>query len=360
MRRMTRLMTLLMAVAMLLTLTACGGSAEAPAADAPAADAPAAEAPAADAVVTGVEDGVLTVGMECAYAPYNWTQMDDSNGAVPIANNPGTYANGYDVMIAKKICEANGWELEVMQLDWDSLVPAVQNGTVDAVIAGQSMTADRMAEVDMAGPYYYATIVTLVKADSEYANATSIADLAGKKVAVGSAGSGTEVMARTLLGLYGMTYDDIEEDFLGFGDASTGLKDKTLDAAIIWAGAPTSGLLELGAQNDFYMIDIPADKMAELKASQPFCVEATMDSSIYSGMKNTATTIGVPATICAREDLSEQLVYDFLVATFDNLQTVAESHTQGANLSLETCLMGLESAELHPGAVKFYTEKGLL
>ena len=58
-----------------------------------------------------MEDGVLTVGMECAYAPYNWTQMDDSNGAVPIANNPGSYANGYDVMIAKKICEANGWEL---------------------------------------------------------------------------------------------------------------------------------------------------------------------------------------------------------------------------------------------------------
>ena len=203
----------------------------------------------------------------------------------------------------------------------------------------------------------YNEIVQLVSCDP---NITSIADLAGKKVAVGSAGSGTEVMARTLLGLYGMDYDDIEEDFLGFGDASTGLKDKTLDAAIIWAGAPTSGLMELGAQNDFYMIDIPADKMAELKASQPFCVEATMDSSVYSGMKNTATTIGVPATICAREDLSEELVYNFLKATFDNLQTVAESHTQGANLSLETCLMGLESAELHPGAVKFYTEKGVL
>ena len=116
--------------------------------------------------------------MECAYAPYNWTQSDDSNGAVPISNVPGSYANGYDVMIAKKICEANGWELELVQSDWDSLVPGVQTGTFDAVIAGQSMTAERSEQVDFAGPYFYATIVCLTKADSAFANAASIADLA--------------------------------------------------------------------------------------------------------------------------------------------------------------------------------------
>ncbi len=130
-------------------------------------------------VPSGVEDGVLTIAMECAYAPYNWTQGDDSNGAVPIANVPGSYANGYDVMIGKMICEANGWELEVIQSDWDSLVPGVQTGTFDAVIAGQSMTAERAEQVDFAGPYFYATIVCLTKADSPYASATSIADLAG-------------------------------------------------------------------------------------------------------------------------------------------------------------------------------------
>lgn len=126
-----------------------------------------------------MEDGVLTIAMECAYAPYNWTQSDDSNGAVPIANVPGSYANGYDVMIAKAICEANGWELEVIQSDWDSLVPGVQTGTFDAVIAGQSMTSERAEQVDFAGPYFYATIVCVTKADSPFASATSIADLAG-------------------------------------------------------------------------------------------------------------------------------------------------------------------------------------
>lgn len=203
----------------------------------------------------------------------------------------------------------------------------------------------------------YNELVQLVSCDP---NITSIADLKGKKVAVGSAGSGTEVMARQLLALYDMSYDDIDEDFLGFGDASTGLKDKTLDAAIIWAGAPTSGLLELGAQNDFYMIDIPADKIAKLKESQPFCVEVTIGSDMYSGMKNTATTIGVPATLCVREDLDEDLVYNFLTYCFEHLDQVADAHTQGANLSLESALLGLENTELHPGAVKFYTEKGIL
>ena len=131
--------------------------------------------------ILGLEDGVLTVGMECTYPPYNWMQLDDSNGAVPISNVPGSFANGYDVMMAKRICEAYGWELEVVSSAWESLTPAVQSGAMDANIAGQSMTADRMAEVDMAGPYYYATIVCVTTKDSAYASAASIADLAGGK-----------------------------------------------------------------------------------------------------------------------------------------------------------------------------------
>ena len=158
---MKKITALVMALAMMLTMVVCSVSAN-------------------DATVpSGVEDGVLTIAMECAYAPYNWTQSDDSNGAVPISNVPGSYANGYDVMIGKKIAEANGWELEVIQSDWDSLVPGIQTGKFDAVIAGQSMTAERSEQVDFAGPYFYATIVCVTKADSKFADATSIADLKG-------------------------------------------------------------------------------------------------------------------------------------------------------------------------------------
>ena len=153
---MKKIIAMTLAILMMLSMAACGSSEK-----------------------SGVEDGVLTVGMECAYAPYNWAQTDDSNGAVPIANVPGAYANGYDVMMAKKICEANGWQLEVKKLDWDSLVPAVQSGEIDCAIAGQSMTAERDEVVDFAGPYIYASIVCLVQKDSPLAAATGISQLTG-------------------------------------------------------------------------------------------------------------------------------------------------------------------------------------
>ena len=121
-----------------------------------------------------LSDGVLTVAMECAYAPYNWTQPTDANGAVKIKDS-----NDYAVMMAKKIAAALNAELEIVKLDWDSLVPAVQSGVVDCVIAGQSITSERKQMVDFSEPYYYASIVTLTSADGKYANAASVADLAG-------------------------------------------------------------------------------------------------------------------------------------------------------------------------------------
>ena len=165
---MKRLFCLMLALLMVFTQAACGGGEE-------ETTAPSGEGSA----IPGLEDGVLTVGMECVYAPYNWTQMDDSNGAVPIVNQPGAYANGYDVMMAKKFCEKYGWELEVMALEWGGLSAALKAGTIDAAIAGQSMTEERLAEVDMAGPYYYASIVCVTKKDSPLASATGISQLTG-------------------------------------------------------------------------------------------------------------------------------------------------------------------------------------
>ena len=121
---------------------------------------------------------VLRVGMECGYAPYNWAQPDNSNGAVPIKGS-NDYAYGYDVMIAKFLAEKLGYELEIHKIDWDSLPVAVQAGTVDCVIAGQSITAERLETVDFTTPYYYASIVVLTMKDSKYANAKGVSDLAG-------------------------------------------------------------------------------------------------------------------------------------------------------------------------------------
>ena len=177
---MKKFFALVLALAMTAALAACGGSTPAASGSGTGSGSGSgsSSAPAEGAVPSGVEDGVLTVAMECGYAPYNWSQPDDSNDAVPIRDT-NEYANGYDVMMAKKLCEANGWELEIVRLEWESLVPAVQSGAVDAVIAGQSMTAERAEQVDFAGPYLYASIICLTKADSAFANAKGISELSG-------------------------------------------------------------------------------------------------------------------------------------------------------------------------------------
>ena len=185
---MKKILALTLALVLALSLCACGGgNADTTTTDnGDAADTATVESPPVEdltgtdtSAIPGVEDGVLTVGMECTYAPYNWTQTDDSNGAVPIVNNPGSYANGYDVMIAQRICDTYGWKLEVQAIEWDGLIPALNAGTIDAVIAGQSMTTSRMEQVDMAGPYFYASIVCVAKKDSEQAKAKGISELTG-------------------------------------------------------------------------------------------------------------------------------------------------------------------------------------
>lgn len=151
---MKKITALILSLMLMFSLTACGGNDTA-----------------------NNDEKVLRVAMECGYAPYNWTQSTDANGAVQIADSKD-YAYGYDVMMAKKIADELGYELQIVKLDWESLIPAVQSGDVDCVIAGQSITSERLEEVDFTKPYYYASIVTLTKQDSPYANAKGVQDLA--------------------------------------------------------------------------------------------------------------------------------------------------------------------------------------
>lgn len=126
--------------------------------------------------------GVLRVGMEANYNPFNWSQPDDSNGAEPIANSPGEYANGYDVQVAKRIANALGLKLEIMKIEWDGLPPALQSGKIDAIIAGMSPTPDRLKQIDFSDYYYHSDIVLIVKKDSDYAQAQSLNDFSGARV----------------------------------------------------------------------------------------------------------------------------------------------------------------------------------
>ncbi|GED18348.1 transporter substrate-binding domain-containing protein [Kurthia gibsonii] len=123
----------------------------------------------------------FTVGMEAGYAPFNWTQKDDANGAVKIEGN-AEYAGGYDVQIAKKIADSLDRELVIVKTEWDGLIPALISGKIDAVIAGMSPTEERKKTIDFSDIYYTSNLVMVVKKGGKYDNATSIQDFKGAKV----------------------------------------------------------------------------------------------------------------------------------------------------------------------------------
>lgn len=112
---------------------------------------------------TDISNGTLKIAMECAYQPFNWTQTTDVNGAVEISGMAGSYANGYDVQVAKYIAAELGMSLEIYALEWDALIPAVQSGTVDGIIAGMSPTAEREESVDFTECYYNSNLVIVIK-----------------------------------------------------------------------------------------------------------------------------------------------------------------------------------------------------
>lgn len=126
------------------------------------------------------EKGTIVVGMECAYAPYNWAQTTANEYTVAIQNN--MYADGYDVQVAKKIAEHLGVTLVIQPLEWDGLIPALNANSIDLVIAGMSPTAERKESIDFSDTYYDSNLVMVIRADGNYTNATKISDFAGAKI----------------------------------------------------------------------------------------------------------------------------------------------------------------------------------
>jgi putative lysine transport system substrate-binding protein len=167
-----KLTAALLTAAMAISLTACGGSASAGASTGETAS-----VTEAGATTTASGKEVLRVAMSADYAPFDWLQEDDSNGAVMTSN--GSYMNGYDVLVAKYIAEKLDMDLEITQIDWDGLILSIQSGKVDCAIAGMSITSERSQSVDFSDPYYNANIVAVVAADGSYADAVNVTDFEG-------------------------------------------------------------------------------------------------------------------------------------------------------------------------------------
>lgn len=226
---MKRIVCLVLALVLTLSLAACGNTTNTNSVDTSSTE----------------EKLTLKVGLECAYAPFNWTQLDDSNGAVKI-NGTNQYANGYDVQIAKKIADAMGRELVICKTEWNGLIPGIQSGALDVIIAGMSPTADRRESIDFSDAYYTSNLVIVVRKDGAFANATSLEDFKNAKI-VGQLGTFHEQAVAQIPEV------DQQTSMKDFGTMIIALNSKAIDGYI--AEKP-GAIANCSANSDFTFVDL--------------------------------------------------------------------------------------------------------
>lgn len=187
----------------------------------------------------------------------------------------------------------------------------------------------------------------------------SVADLRGKNVSVGDAGSGVEFNARQILAAYGITFDDINKQNLGFGASADALRDNKIDAFFCVAGAPTPAIIDLATSRDIIILEIDDEHAAKLIHNYPFYTKYYLPAGSYRGLNDPVQTIAVKATFLVRTDVSEETVYKLTKALFENKAEIEAAHIRGADLDPAYAVEGI-SVPFHPGAVRFYKEVGVL
>lgn len=193
-------------------------------------------------------------------------------------------------------------------------------------------------------------IVTL--ADRDF---STVDDLSGQRVAVGAPGSGTEANARQILSVHGISYDDIDEHFLPFGEAVDALRDGSIDAAFLTAGIPTAAVIDLDATHDLALVSISSDRADELAEEYPFYTSFTIPADTYGDLDEDVSTVTVQAMIVVSADLEADLIENMLTVLFDDatLERLCDTHVRGCDVSLDSAQDGMP-VELHPGAEAFY------
>jgi len=203
---------------------------------------------------------------------------------------------------------------------------------------------------------YAETCQIIASADS---GIQTVADLKGKTVSVGDAGSGVEFNATQILAAYGIDINsDIKKVNASFGDSADSIKDGKIDAAFVTAGAPTTAVVDLATTKDIVVVPIDDEHAAQLMKDYPFYTKNTIPAGTYNGQDEDVATVAVQATLIASNDVSEDAIYELTKALFDNLDELKTGHPKFGELTLENAIAGA-SVKLHPGAAKYYTEQGL-
>ena len=324
---MKKLFAIVLAVLMVLSMVACAPKAEV-------------EEGAAD--LSSVKMTMGTGGTSGTYYAFGGVVGQQINASTGIGVN---------------VVSTDGSKANILGVDsGDYQLATVQSDVMAYAVEGtRSFEAEGALDSFRVVGGLYAEAVQLVTMDPEI---KSVADLAGKKVSIGAAGSGVYFNAVDVLAAAGLTEEDIEPLYQSFADSADALKDGKIDAAFIVAGAPTPAITELCTTNSAYLVPIDGEVAETLMAECPFYTTYVVPAGTYEGQTEDVTTVTVKATMIVSTDASEEAVYALTAAIFDNAEAITSAHAKGAELSLENATTGM-TAPFHPGAAKYFAEKGI-
>ena len=227
---------------------------------------------------------------------------------------------------------------------------------LDAAYKGiNQFDGDAQKGIMAIGALYPETVQLVVRADS---GIEKFEDLKGKSVSSGSPGSGQWQLLGDLLNAYGMKREDVTEDFSSFSQSVDKIKDGNLDASLITAGAPTSSVTDLANGHDIRIVPLSGPAIAKLQETQPYYANAVLPAASYKGQDADVDTLAVRAIWATHEGVSEDVVYAVTKALYENTETLGQVHPKGKEISLDKAMESV-SIPLHPGAQKYYDEKGV-
>ena len=229
----------------------------------------------------------------------------------------------------------------------------VQNDITYYAVNGTEMFQDKKVDNIRGIASLYPETCQFVTLDKS--GIKSIKELKGKRVAVGAAGSGAEANARQILEAYGITYNDIDVQYLSVAEGASALKDGNVDAAFLTAGYPTSSVQDIASQNKVRLLPIDADKAEALIAKYPFYTKTTIPAGTYAGFDEDVPTISVMAMLVATDKVDDKMGYDIAKAIFTNLDRLQAAHSVGKLITKDTALTGM-SLPMNAGAEKFFKE----
>lgn len=332
----------LMLLLMMLVLAACGGGGDS-AEDTDTTESGSSDESSEDAAAgeDWIENITLLTGGEAGvYFPLGVAMADIIDSSMENVSATGV-SSGASVSNAEQL--NNG----------EAQLALVQNDIAFYGAEGSNMFSEVLDNFSGVFTIYPETVQLVTLADS---GIESVADLEGKRVAIGDMGSGTEANATQIIEAHDLTIDDVDAQYLDFSDASTNLQDGNVDAAFVTAGTPTGAIQELSASADVKIISFDEDAMNSLMEEYSYYTQQDIPADAYDNFDSTASTVAVQAMLIASNDIPEDQMYEITKAIFENLDSMANAHVRGEELSLDTAEEGM-SIDLHPGVQRYYDEQ---